>query len=123
MSIPVGISVVAPPPPDASAIGAPTNFRVKESGNGTVSLVWDKSPDDRVDAYMLRYSRADSPTVSNYSTWTYPARISDNTIKITGLTNNKPYYFQVRAVDNDTNLLGNYTDSLKITPRKKYYFF
>ena len=62
------------------------------AGDGEVSLVWDSMPN--VTGYTVRYGQ-------NKDSLTQSVAVSSNQATISGLENNKTYYFQVTATNGD----------------------
>ncbi len=88
-----------PTPTPTGELPAPSNLQVQGASRDEIKLVWDKPNDPRVDQYSLRYTRADSPTATNYSTWTYPAPFSGESYTMSNLDKGTTYVVQVRSRD------------------------
>lgn len=134
------VSVVvnpAPPPPSptptpvpTTTIPAPTGLKLTSKKRDSLSFQWDKSTDSRADLYSVRWTKADSATVNDFSTWTYPQPSSNTYITINKLSSKTKYLIQVRARDSkDTattsdDTLGAYTAILQAeTASSRWYRF
>ena len=78
-------------------IGRPANFTVT-SGDRRAVLNWDASNDDSIAFYMYRYLSVYQGTWNPDWTEIPDSGWTTATHTVTGLTNGREYYFQVRAM-------------------------
>jgi hypothetical protein len=122
---------IQPKPAAVLPLPVPSGMKVSKRTESSMTLTWDKSTDSRVDRYNVRFAKRNSPTFSNYATWSYPAHTAGNSITITGLDANTTYVFQVRArqsqgtTDTSDDMLGLYTNSIQAstTSKKRFVLF
>lgn len=103
--------------PDTIAPAPICDIRVFEVSTSTVTLAWKAVGDDSlsgyVDRYDIRYSPDDITTDNYFSATPWPELPEEPSprlpgewefVTITGLTENVPYYFAIRAFDESNNL-------------------
>ena len=79
---------------------------------GGVNLSWDANTESDLAYYLVAVS-----TVSGFSPTDADTvgRTTNNTFSVTGLINNTPYYFRVKAINN-TNQSGSYSAEIAVVP-------
>ena len=83
-----------------------------EPVGGGVNLSWDANTESDLAYYLVAVS-----TVSGFSPTDADTvgRTTNNTFSVTGLINNTPYYFRVKAINN-TNQSGSYSAEISAAP-------
>ncbi len=108
---------VSATPAVPAAPAAPTGFTI-DTGDTEITLKWTDPGNDAITKYQYRQGTGPLGSIT-WADWTdIPASDEDTTEhKVTGLTNDTRYYFEVRAVAGTVN--GTATASTAITPVAK----